>query len=191
MVEWIKSKNHFDELIEKHKEFLVMFFYADFSSPAKRALSELEEFGKENKDVPIVAIDVVKVKGIHKNFKVSNVPTFLTIKKGKVFWRVEGVESAQLYDRLLSDMPSRRGKKGGKSHRVVVYSGAGCPACGTAKAYLRSRGVNFREIDVSRDRHAAERLMQRSGQMAVPQIDIDGHLIVGFDKTRIDRLITQ
>jgi len=68
-------------------------------------------------------------------------------------------------------------------------SGPGCPACGTAKAYLRRRGIGFREVDVSKDRHAADRLIARSGQMAVPQIDVDGHLVVGFSRTRLDELL--
>lgn len=192
MIEWIKNEKHLEQVQEKHKEFLVLFFYADFSSSAKRALAELEQFSKENKEAPVYVIDVERIRGVHKQFGVKNVPTFLTLKKGKVFWRIEGVESAQLYTRILSGMnsSSTNGGKKGISHRVVVYSGSGCPACGTAKSYLRSRGVNFREIDISHDQHAAERLVQRSGQMAVPQIDIDGHLIVGFDRTKIDRFLS-
>jgi glutaredoxin-like YruB-family protein len=192
MIEWIKNESHLGQMQEKHKEFLILIFYADFSSTAKRALTELEQFGKENKDVPVYVIDVERVKGVHKQFGVENVPTVVAVKKGKVSWRIEGVESAQLYSRILSEtnaLPSKGGKKG-VSHRVVVYSGPGCPACGTAKSYLRRRGVHFREIDISRDQHAAERLVQRSGQMAVPQIDIDGRLVVGFDQAKIDRLLS-
>ena len=74
---------------------------------------------------------------------------------------------------------------------MIVYTGAGCPACSTAKTYLRRRGIGFRKIDIARDQHVAERLAQRSGQMAVPQIDIDGHLIVGFNQARIDMLLSK
>ncbi|MBN1365256.1 MAG: thioredoxin family protein [Syntrophaceae bacterium] len=192
MLEWIKDAAHLGQVQEKHKDFLMLLFYADFSAPAKGALIELEQFNKENKEVPVYVIDVEKVKGVHKQFGVDNAPTVVAVKKGKVSWRIEGVESAQLYSRILSEtnaLPSRSGKKA-ISHTVVVYSGAGCPACGAAKSYLRRRGVHFRDIDISRDSHAAERLVQRSGQMAVPQIDIDGHLIVGFDQARIDRLLS-
>ncbi len=192
MIEWIKNESHLGRVQEKHKDFLMLLFYADFSSTAKRALTELKKFSKENKEIPVYLIDVEKVKGINKQFGVENVPTVAAVKKGKVSWRIEGVESAQLYTRILSEtnaLPSKGGKKE-VSHRVIVYSGSGCPACGAAKVYLRRRGVHFREIDISRDQHAAERLVQRSGQMAVPQIDIDGHLIVGFDQTRIDRLLS-
>ena len=55
--------------------------------------------------------------------------------------------------------------------------------------YLMSQNSAVGRRPYARDRHAAERLVKRSGQMAVPQIDIDGHLIVGFDREKIDRII--
>ncbi|MBN1522049.1 MAG: hypothetical protein JW928_05900 [Candidatus Aureabacteria bacterium] len=113
------------------------------------------------------------------------------IQNGKIAKRIEGIESASFYNRIFFGINSFSKKGAGKkvSHRVVVYSGPGCPACGTAKAYLRKCGIAFREIDISRDQHAAEKLIQRSGQMAVPQIDIDGHLVVGFNQAKIDQLL--
>lgn len=192
MIDWIKDHKHFGHVQEKHKEFLILVFYANFSSPAKRTLSEIERFSKENKQIPVYIIDVERVKGIHKQFGVENVPTVLSLRKGKVTQRIEGVESAKFYAYIFSGIISSRYKTGRKavSHRVIVYSGPGCPACGTAKAYLRRWGVSFRVVDISRDQHAAEMLVRRSGQMAVPQIDIDGHLVVGFDQAKIDRILS-
>jgi glutaredoxin-like YruB-family protein len=192
VIDWIKDHKHFGQVQEKHKEFLILVFYANFSSPAKRALSEIERFSKENKQIPVYIIDVERVKGIHKQFGVENVPTVLSLRKGKVTQRFEGVESAKFYAYIFSGIYSSRYKKGKKAvtHRVIVYSGPGCPACGTAEAYLRRRGVSFRVVDISRDPHAAERLVRRSGQMAVPQIDIDGHLVVGFNQAKIERLLS-
>jgi glutaredoxin-like YruB-family protein len=193
MIEWIKDHEHLTQVQDKHKEFLIVLFYAQFSSAAKRALAELEQFSKDNKQVAVYGIDVERVKGVHKQFAVENVPTVVALRKGKVAQRLEGVESAQFYARMLSGAhPSayKTGKGGPASHRVIVYSGPGCPACGTAKAYLRRRGVHFREIDIARDQHAAQSLVRRSGQMAVPQIDIDGRLVVGFDQATIDRMLS-
>lgn len=192
MIDWIKDHKHFAQVQEKQREFLILLFYAKFSSHAKRALSEIEQFSKENKKIPVYIIDVEKVKGIHKQFGVENVPTVLSLKKGKASQRVEGVESAKFYSHVFSGVsfsPYKTGKKS-VSHRVIVYSGPGCPACGTAKAYLRRLGVPFRVVDISHDQRAAERLFRRSGQMAVPQIDIDGHLVVGFNQAKIDRLLS-
>jgi len=191
MIEWIKNYSHFEQIQEKHKKFLVLLFYADFSDNAKRALKELEEFDRANSEMPVYIVDIEKVKEIHGQFGVENVPTLLALQEGKAVRKLEGVESSQFYARVLCGANPFYRKNAGKKgvHRVIVYSGPGCPACGLVKTYLRKQGVGFREIDISRDQHAAERLVRRSGQMAVPQIDIDGHLIVGFDKEKIDRLI--
>ena len=170
MIERVEDQNHLEQAQEKHKEFLILVFYANFSSAAKRTLSELERFSKENKEVPVYIIDVERIKGIHKQFGVKNVPTVLALEKEKITRQIEGVESTQFYARILSGAAPSLRKKGEKavSRRVIVYSGSGCPACATAKSYLRRRGVSFRDIDISHDQHAAERLVQRSGQMAVP-----------------------
>ena len=191
MIEWIKDRNHFQNEQNKHKYFLILMFYGNFSFNAKRALVEIEKSSEENKEIPVYVIDVEKAKGMHKQFEVKNVPTVLALREGKVAYRIEGVENARFYSRIFCGIasPHKSGEQG-ISHRVVVYSGAGCPACGTAKAYLRRRGINFRTVDISHDQHAAERLVRRSGQMAVPQIDIDGHLVVGFDQAKIDRLLS-
>ena len=192
MIEWIRDYNHLEKAQEKHKDYLILAFYANFSSSAKRALAELENFSKENKEVPVYVVDVEKVKGAHKQFGVKNVPTVLALRQGKVSRRIEGVESARFYARIFCGGASSlyKSDKRGVFPRVVVYSGPGCPACGTAKAYLRKRGISFRTVDIARDQRAAERLVKRSGQMAVPQIDIDGHLVVGFDQAKIDRLLS-
>jgi len=192
VIEWIKDHKYLGQVQEKHKEFLILVFYANFSSASKRALAEIEQFSKENKEMPVYIIDVEKAKGVHKQFSVESVPTVLALEKDKVIRRIEGVESAQFYARVLSGADPSRLKKGKKtiSHRVIVYSGASCPACGAAKNYLRRRGIGFRDIDISRDPHAAERLVQRTGRMAVPQIFIDGHLVVGFDQAKIDKLVS-
>ena len=191
MIVWVKDKEHLKQVQKENNEFLVLAFYGVFSSAAKRALDELEQFAEDNEKIPVYVIDVGKIKGAHKQFGVKNVPTVLALEKGKVSRRIEGVESARFYTRIFcgGDSSPHKSDKKRVSHRVVVYSGPGCPACGTAKAYLRKRGVNFRTIDIASDQRAAEKLVKRSGQMAVPQIDIDGHLVVGFDQAKIDRLL--
>lgn len=72
---------------------------------------------------------------------------------------------------------------------VKVYSTPTCPYCGMAKKYLESKNVIFQEVDVSADRSAAAEMIDKSGQRGVPVIDIDGNVIVGFDKEKIDSLL--
>ena len=55
-----------------------------------------------------------------------------------------------------------------------------------AKAYFDKLGVKYKDVDVERDINAAKEAVEKSGQMGVPVIDIDGTIIVGFDRPRID-----
>ena len=68
---------------------------------------------------------------------------------------------------------------------VKVYGTATCPWCIRAKQFLKENNVDFQNIDVSSDEKAVEELKQKSGQMGVPVLDIEGEIIVGFDKEKI------
>jgi len=72
---------------------------------------------------------------------------------------------------------------------VKVYSTPTCPYCTMAKKYLDSKNVQFEDVDVSKDTNAASEMVTKSGQRGVPVLDIDGSIIVGFDKDRIDSLL--
>lgn len=68
---------------------------------------------------------------------------------------------------------------------VRIYSTATCPYCIRAKQFLKDNNVAFEDIDVSLNQAASEEMVQKSGQMGVPVLDIEGTIIVGFDKERI------
>lgn len=68
---------------------------------------------------------------------------------------------------------------------VKVYSTPTCPYCIRAKQFLKDQNIPFEDIDVSTNETAAEEMIQRSGQMGVPVLDIDGEIIIGFDKPKI------
>jgi glutaredoxin 3 len=72
---------------------------------------------------------------------------------------------------------------------VVVYSTPTCPWCTRAKDYLKQVGIDFEEKDVSVDIQAAREMVKVSGQMGVPVLTIDGSVVVGFDKKKIDQLL--
>ncbi|MBI5124254.1 MAG: thioredoxin family protein [Candidatus Omnitrophica bacterium] len=73
--------------------------------------------------------------------------------------------------------------------KVKVYSTPTCPYCIRVKQFLKDNAVKFDEIDVSINQEAAQEMIKKSGQMGVPVIDIDGELIVGFDKERIKKVL--
>lgn len=73
--------------------------------------------------------------------------------------------------------------------RVTVYSTQSCPYCTLVKNYLKERKVPFSEYDVGRDQRRAEEMVRKSGQMGVPVVDVDGRIILGFNRPEIDRAL--
>ncbi len=72
---------------------------------------------------------------------------------------------------------------------IKVYSTPICPYCVTVKTFLRENNFQFEDIDVSADAEGREAMVKKSGQMGVPVIDIDGEIIIGFDKAKISKLL--
>lgn len=68
---------------------------------------------------------------------------------------------------------------------VKVYSTPACPYCKMVKSFLTENQIAFEEIDVSLNQAAAQEMIAKSGQMGVPVVDIDGQIIVGFDRPKI------
>jgi len=73
--------------------------------------------------------------------------------------------------------------------KIKVYSTSMCPYCKMTKEFLKEKGVEFEDIDVSVDREAAMKMIEKSGQMAVSQIEINGKFIIGFDREALEREI--
>ncbi len=71
--------------------------------------------------------------------------------------------------------------------RVVVYSTPTCPFCVRVKQFLSDNNVEFVNVDVSTDQARAQEMIQKSGQMGVPVVDIEGQIIIGFDKDKIKK----
>lgn len=74
-------------------------------------------------------------------------------------------------------------------HKIVIYSTPTCHFCTLAKGFLEGEKIAFEEKDVSVDAKAREAMIEKSGQMGVPVIDIDGQIIVGFDQEKIKKLL--
>jgi glutaredoxin 3 len=72
---------------------------------------------------------------------------------------------------------------------VVLYSTPTCGYCNKAKDYFREQKIPFTEYNVAQDMRRAEEMVKKSGQMGVPVIDINGKVIVGFNRQEIDRAL--
>jgi glutaredoxin-like YruB-family protein len=75
--------------------------------------------------------------------------------------------------------------------KVKVYSTPVCPWCTKVKEYLQSIGVEFENVDVSKDREAAMAMVRKTRQMGVPVTEIGENYIIGFDKDSIDRALKE
>ncbi len=73
--------------------------------------------------------------------------------------------------------------------QVILYTTPTCTYCKSAKAFFEEHGVDYEEIDVSQDVQKAQELIEKTGQTGVPVIEIDGEVIIGFDKRRIARAL--
>lgn len=77
-----------------------------------------------------------------------------------------------------------------KQHKVKVYSTSTCPWCHKTKEFLKAKGIKFEDINVGMNQKAANEMIEKSGQMGVPVIDIDGKIIVGFDKGELEKSLS-
>jgi glutaredoxin 3 len=75
----------------------------------------------------------------------------------------------------------------GDSMDVKVYSTPTCPYCNMAKSFLKENNVTFTNVDVAADHKAAKEMVEKTGQMGVPVIEVNGKFIVGFDKDAIKK----
>lgn len=69
---------------------------------------------------------------------------------------------------------------------IIIYTTPTCGFCHMAKEYFKSKDLNYEEKDVTTDAQAYHEILEKSGQLGVPVIDINGSIIVGFDKPKID-----
>ena len=73
--------------------------------------------------------------------------------------------------------------------KVVVYSTPTCPYCKRAKEYLSRKGIAYTDINVATDREKAKEMIQKTGQMGVPVITVDGEVVVGFNQAMLDKML--
>lgn len=72
---------------------------------------------------------------------------------------------------------------------VTIYSTPFCVYCKMAKSFFAEKNVAFQEKNVASDVQAREEMLKKSGQMGVPVIDVDGKIIIGFDKPKLQELL--
>jgi len=72
---------------------------------------------------------------------------------------------------------------------ITIYSTPTCVYCKTLKEYFSEKNIKFEEVDVSKDEKQLEKMVAISGQMGVPVVEIDGNVVIGFDREKIDEIL--
>ena len=192
----LKQVSDYTSLVSETGNFaepVIIGFFGSFSSRSESARVHFEAFAEKHPEIKAYFVDVARVKDVHGKFGIAEVPTVLVVHEGRVVQQAIGSGSVEVYESTLlatvADHSKNRAGNTRPSHSVTVYSTQVCPWCRRVKNYLRSVGVSYRDIDVGRDQAAAQELVRRSGQTGVPQVEIDGRIVVGFDQPRIDALL--
>jgi glutaredoxin-like YruB-family protein len=73
--------------------------------------------------------------------------------------------------------------------KIRIFSTAACPYCLALKEFLKERGFKFDDIDVAKNKEAAREMIEKSGQMGVPVVEIGGTIIIGFARQKISKLL--
>ena len=72
---------------------------------------------------------------------------------------------------------------------VIVYSTPTCPYCRRAKDFLKEKNVAFEDVNVAADHGRAMEMINKSGQMGVPVVDIGGEIVIGFQPVIMSELL--
>ncbi len=189
-----------EEQISSHADLLrkidgqeraYVLIYKEGSELSECALKAIRKAIEDDEDKILYLVDVSKVRDVHPVYGITTAPTLMAFENGEFRNAFKGCNDPGYYRSVFENLitatvPAGEGKP---QKRVVVYSTPSCPWCNTLKNYLRSHNIPFRDVDVSRDQRAAEDLVRKTGQQGVPQTEINGQWIVGFDQKKINQLL--
>ncbi|MCB8994411.1 MAG: NrdH-redoxin [Bacteroidales bacterium] len=174
---------------KKGKSFLLL--YKSETEQSNCAFQNLIQAEKSETSLPVFTADVNQVRDIHSRFGISTVPSLLIFTEGEYENTIKGCQESSFYNALFENAvyQAKAVAEGKALKRVTVYSTPSCSWCNTLKTWLRKNHIPFTDLDVSRDEKAAEEMVRRSGQQGVPQTDINGQIVVGFNQSRLKELL--
>ena len=73
--------------------------------------------------------------------------------------------------------------------QVILYTSPTCQSCAMIEEYLSLHGIEYEKVDVTKDRKALERLVEKTGKMLTPDVQAGDEIVIGFNKPEIDRLL--
>lgn len=189
MIEVYTLSDFQSQINDSEKTYLLL--YNSGNEKGKCAIKTVSDAQKSVDGLKLFYADVSKVRDIHPVYNISTAPSLLEFNGSELKNVFKGCNSEQQYKAIFEGAVYYAEIKNNETpqKRVTVYSTPTCSWCTTLKNYLKQHRIRFTDIDVSTDQRAAEELVKRSGQMGVPQTDINGEIIVGFNKARINELL--
>ena len=188
MIEIKSHKELLEKLVQGKRSFVLLHKLGSKQSDC--ALDSLSEV--EVRDMAIMTVNVAQVRDIHGEYGIKSVPSLLEFDGDEFKNNYKGCQSSEYYTNLIEASLYKstiKDKDATAQKPVTVYSTPTCSWCTTLKNHLNMYGIRYTDIDISKNESAAKAMMAKSGQQGVPQTDIGGEMIVGFDKIRINLLL--
>ncbi|WP_346859804.1 glutaredoxin domain-containing protein [uncultured Draconibacterium sp.] len=189
MIEILSLKELQNELQTNKNIWLLL--YKKGSEQSECAFSNYEKIKSNLENSVLFFSDVTKVRDIHTKYEITSAPSLLHFQKTELKNIVRGCHTVEqfnaIFEKSIVEVAGKDKQKPRKN--VTVYTTPTCSWCTVVKRHLQENGIQYREVNVAADQKAAEAMVKKSGQQGVPQTEINGQVIVGFDKTRINSLL--
>lgn len=184
------SLESFQNQLKNHPHAYLLL-YKKGTEQSDCAYENIKQIADQTEDVAIITANVNEVRDIHVAYGITTAPALLAFENGKYVHTVKGCHQPDFFKTVFEKNAFQATTSGAEksAKRVTVYSTPTCSHCVTLKDYLRKHNIRFTDIDLSKNQDKAQELVKRTGQQGVPQTDINGKFVVGFDKNKIDNLL--
>jgi len=177
----------YNDLLTYHDEKKWIFIYKSGTVNSDCAYESLTKV----KDAKVFLVDVNDVRDVHQKLGVNTVPSLVLTKNNKTVNIVKGCQTDNYLDQIIHEknLSSTRIVDGKIQKRVVVYSTPSCTYCSKLKQYFNKHNINYTDINVASNPKVATEMARKSGQRGVPQTEINGQIIVGFDVPKLSSIL--
>lgn len=177
--------------VMQSNEKVWLLLYKKGSEQSNCAFDNFSKVERTDENEMLCTADVTEVRDIHPKFNITSVPSLLYFENGSLKNVIKGCHSSEQFTAIFDKSVFVAGTVNDEKPRknVTVYTTPTCSWCTTVKRHLQENGIQYREVNVAADQKAAEEMVRKSGQQGVPQTEINGQIVVGFDKTRINSLL--
>lgn len=168
-----------------------LLLYKSGSDSSRCALENLKQAAGNLRLDNVFTADVNQAKDIHTRYGIGSVPSLLLFANGGFENTIKGCQDPSYYEAVLQNIVYQAAIPEGQKpvRQVTVYSTPTCSWCNTLKLWLQKNNIRYTDVDISRDQKAADALVRRSGQQGVPQTDINGQIVVGFNQPLLKELL--